>query len=91
MKTHENDSIRFCRITEELKASKLPFTTGGKEYRADANSTVGGITRGIDKRKGILECVSISREAMSNNETARIFPIYPSEQLSNLNTYSYTV
>jgi hypothetical protein len=44
MKTHNKDSIRLRRITEKLESSKLPFTTGGKEYRADANSAMGGIT-----------------------------------------------
>jgi hypothetical protein len=58
-KTHKKDRTRFGRITKELKSSKFPFTTGGKENRADTNSTVGGITWGIDKRKSILENISI--------------------------------
>ncbi len=61
MKTHNNDGIRLCRITEELKPSELPFITGRKEYRADTNSTVGGITGGIDKRKGVLESIGMIR------------------------------
>jgi hypothetical protein len=44
MKTHNKVGIRLCGITEELESSKLPFTTCRQEYRADANSAVGGIT-----------------------------------------------
>jgi len=70
IKTHNNDSIRLCRTTEKLKTSKLPFTTGGKEYRADANSAVGGIARGIDERKGILESISMKRPCLTMKQHA---------------------
>lgn len=92
MKTHDNDSIRLCRITEEFKSSKLPFTTGGKEYRADANSTVGGITRGIDKRKGILESISINRRpCLTTKQHAYSHSILVSNYNMNMSTYRYTV
>ena len=59
--THHNDSIRLRGITKELEPPKFPFTTDRKEYRTDANSTMGRITRGVDKRKGILENISMKK------------------------------